>query len=491
MTKLRIWVVDDVDTQREMVISALVPSSVQLTNGFRAKYAKAIFDIQEFSSAREAEVELSTCTKENAPDLILSDNDFSASIEMDKEDNRADRGLFFLEKAQEMFPKIHKILVTSFMINPYIERFLELQGKSFLTLFAIDRDKISSEGRLNQHIRDLATQKLYLLDEQGKELLSGLYPNKSSLFEPILGQAPDVDLKNKTYNLGSLLAPWAKLNLNANNDGIELVLQQEEFSKIADTILTKSQKQDFNGQLDFSPSYKDNEDKTAFRKQVQRIITADQSERIEQLIPEISNALSVFFLSHPSWLNIHEEEHLDAVTQSAIIKQSEPIQDLALLRNQCSSSNLKLPNNSDEAQWEQSWQNILRCRLTILGVFALQQRGTLFKQLPFAIDFAIQVVIRNNPKYFLRRLYEEYPGIAKAHEVANDARLRGNGVATTNQFFHTFCGLAGWKTNRVVDAGKSLFKIESIQPNCLYPSEQRWLQEIKKSYILRDAMLTQ
>ena len=96
MNKLGIWVVDDVDTQREMVISALVPSDILLSNGFRAKYAKAIFDIKEFSSAKEAEEELSKCTEETAPDMILSDNDFSASIEINEEDTRADRGLIFL-----------------------------------------------------------------------------------------------------------------------------------------------------------------------------------------------------------------------------------------------------------------------------------------------------------------------------------------------------------------------------------------------------------
>lgn len=491
MTKLRIWVVDDVDNQREMVISALIPSAVDLSNNLRAKFAKQLFDIVEFSSAKNAELALIEGSEEDFPDLILSDNDFSTAFEVDIEDNRADRGLLFLEMVHQLYPRIHKILITSFMVNPYLERFIDLQqGKSTITLFAIDRDKISNEGRLNQCVRNIAQQKLYLIDEEGKNHLATLYDNVSSLFESKAEEVPSVVIENRSYLLDSLLAPWTKLQYNGEGELI-LVFEDEDFSEIANTLFspfTPTRAQVFKGQLDTTIKQNDPPETLVFKQQLQQLLSSDQSERIEQLIPEVSNALSIFFTFCPNWLSIQEEKHLSVNSQNTILQQqNHNPKDLAELRSQCTNANLKLSSEYNDIQVEKNWLNILRCRLVIQGIFALKQRGTIFQELPFAIDFAIQVILRNNPKNFLRRLYSECPNMARLPQITDDLGASGsNGASTTVQFFNTFSGLGGGITHRIqVDTDQHYFKQESIQQECLFPGERKWMLDIKKGNLLK------
>ena len=228
--KLRIWIVDSIDYQREMVIASLISSNAMLSNNFRAKIFKEFFNITEFSSVKKAELELMRGSKEDIPDLILSENDFSTAIETDAKYAQVDSGLSFLEMVHKHFPKTHKILITSFMVNPYLERFIDLQqGESRMSLFAIGRDKISNESRLNQIIREIATQKLSLLKEEHQILLAKLC--NITLFESILEQSEDVFIENRFYNLAFLLSPWTRLHFNSKNNTVFLVFLIEEFRK--------------------------------------------------------------------------------------------------------------------------------------------------------------------------------------------------------------------------------------------------------------------
>lgn len=465
--KTKLWVVDDSDFQRELIIASLIKSSVKLSNATKAKNASDVFEITRIASAREAQDKLLTCQPDDLPDLIISDNNFEDAIEYDLSDNASDRGLTFLEVVREKYPEIPVILVTSNNVTPFLARLKKLTKGAFLDfdncVFGIDKGKIQEEGKLNEVLKAITKQKFNFIAHESRptieEYLKGVTNTKEMLCQ-------EVKLDGKFYLLSSLLGPWAKIDYKEKtgflmHDDNEIKTLLYELVPSFDLLPPG-----LKGQLAVRIKLKSGDDNVLhFYEKVKKIILDTHADFINELRPEVIRSIESYFAANEHWTT----KHFSASSFSA-----KPLD-----RREKNTTHLKYTPqplefrpNTGEQVIIQTWKEILRSRLTIIGLEKLrQERKILSDQFPFAIDFAIHCIIREKPEDFIRMLEELGEIDIKDTKSPKSRDVRSN----TKRYFTTLLGLSGSLTQR---HWKSTFpKHERINPDCLFDLEKQFLSK--------------
>lgn len=479
MSKLRIWVVDDSLEQRTTVIAALIRTQIDLTDETRIDLVKNIFEIVEFDSARKAEEALYECIQDTLPDFIISDNDFSGVGEANPEDNDPDRGLRFLELVNRKHPEIPIALVTSNDIGSYWLRINALARSTNPAnledaLYFIRKGALTDPYGMVRVLQNIFNQKLKLLNEQSRRQIRMAMDSGISLENMMLLK---VTVKNRTYFLSSLLGSMAEIVIVDHQPAI-CYIEKEVRLQLDSIQLVQAPKIPYilNGQLSqkSKTDVDDQQKKSLILRVKEHLLLERQNITISNLIPESEGAIRVFFSNFKQWLEISSPADMDVTMQKALIYNKLDLADLKILwEGSRLPSFLELSGEQDLELFNHNWKNIVRARLVILGIYALRQRQAVLSQLPFSLDFAVHVILRNDPQSFLFVLYKRLPDIPR---IANGSDPR----ATTRQYFNGLCGLSGgFSENFKIDKDREEIRPEHIDITAsLFEAERDWYYQI-------------
>ena len=456
VSKLRIWLVDDLADQRELVIGALLKTKEEISKASRVKNGREFFEIIEFDSAKKAKTELEKIPYASLPDFIIADNNFNHAT--DPDDKGEDRGLKLLEFAKREFPEIPSALVTQYEINRYWgqitrlfndESIISLSHSIYVMSKSAGFDESDNLKPLNDALQKITTRILWELDEQNRTLIGSIIHRGGTLEELL-------DLKiqtteGKRFLLKSLLAPWGELIYDRVEERVELAFDENKLFQMLKVWYPadRTRPQVFTGQLNVEYNLRDNEQARSLKDLVKKFIEQTQKEIIKdpQTSPRLALAEEIirsFFTHNQRWFRIADKTNLDEDTQRFLLQNNRnENRILSEFRKKAMPNSLIIKTDTPKDKNKAHWENVLLTRLVIIGIYALRQRGAILSNLPFTIDFAIHCVIRNKTEDFL----------AVLHEVLDDFRVLVERVGRVRQnttaYFNSHCGLSGARTTGV------------------------------------------
>lgn len=486
ISKFRIWLIDDLADQRDLVIGALLRTREDISKKNRVKHARECFEIIEFDSAKKAEEELEKIPYSLLPDFIICDNNFQHALDSDPNDRSEDRGLRFLEFAKKCRPEIPSALVTQYEINRFWEKILNVfKEESVIALshsiFIISKSAATEESAcwelLNKTLRKIASHILMGLDEQN------IYPIASIIHRAgELNELLDLQLvckNDRRLFLRSLLAPWGELAYDEAKREVELTFDQVSLFDQLKIWFPPSnvRPQIFTGQLNVTPGDNDPEQTKSLKDQVKEFIETTQKKDVRDpslkaYKDQAEKVIQSFFTHNQRWIRVHSREDLSAENQRFIFNNhSGEDRILSEFRNQVKPDHLKIRPSTKKNEKLEIWNNILTGRLVVVGIYALRQRGAILGNLPFAIDFAIHCVMRNNVKDFFGILGEVLDRFAVIEECSKRGQARQN----TTAYFNSFFGLSGSRTNGMRE-NECLYQLneERLNLDSLFPYERNW-----------------
>ncbi|MFN4081421.1 MAG: hypothetical protein ACK4NS_11015, partial [Saprospiraceae bacterium] len=338
-------------------------------------------------------------------------------------------------------------------------------------------EELTSKELLNQALRKIASRILMELDEQNIYPISKIIHRAGELDELLALQV--VDRNGRRLLLRSLLAPWGKLAYNGAEDKVALTFDQVSLFEQLKVWFPRGnvRPQIFTGQLNATLSDNDPEQTKSLKDQVRKFIETTQQKEmrdpsLKARIEKAEKVIQSFFTHNQRWIWVHSREDLSAENQKFILKNhSGEDKVLADFRNQVKPDHLRIRPGIEKRKNEEIWDNILIGRLVVVGIYALRQRGAILVHLPFAIDFAIHCVMRNNVKDFIGILGE----ILDRFAAIEDCQQRGRARQNTTAYFNSFLGLSGNRTNGMRE-NEYLYQLneERLNLDSLFAYERDW-----------------
>lgn len=478
-TAITIFVVDDLEDQRDLIVATLLPAPTDhFLDETRAALVRQVFKIRTFESAKEAELMLGTLPDHELPDLFISDNNFQWAKDPDEFDRAPDRGLYLLEHVHQNYPQIPLALVTLYELSPYIARFVQMAIQNEAApidvanaLYAVRRNEIDGGERFVNVLQRIARKKINLLSNADGAALYRLIQQNTPFGQLLQTQ---VTIEGRTYTLASLLGGWAEI-VQVNGKAA-IRYREGEALNFLQQLLPLPQ-QVFNGQLNTDLEGNETSEIVALKAVVAALKnqTVAINDAVQNLIIQVENMLITYWADDNPWRQIHNMEDFNEDSISAVryYRRNSPFdkQIMPLLAN----NQLKIEADDPADTVNEKWENILRARLIFIAHKALQARGAFFRNIPFSFDFTAHVLFRDNPNGLLRELYRQHKKQQYDNPVPEILQPE-NPRETSRRVFISFLGLAGNWAN-VIFPGPVVTR-EDINPNCLYPLEQQWYQEI-------------
>jgi CheY-like chemotaxis protein len=469
--KLKIWVVDDNYDHRIDITAALIPSEGILSND-KVPIIYDLFDVQEFGSAKKVEEQLLKLEKNPSalPHFIITDNNFEAADEALAADRATNRGLQLLEFIHHNAPQVPFALVTNYAVAPFLQQFFQLADASPLAIaaqmiFSSGKQEINSDDRLQRALQEIVLRILNQLLPESKDAINKCLGND---FEQL------IQLQVKTYEgdylMGSLLAAWSEIVYDQSTETAKLYYSRETILQKLRYLLPRPQQQ-FQGQL--------NSTHPAIVQLRNQAIPGDQLDEISKQVIETFERL----LKHPSWEKITRHEKVTTETREAILNLAQLVQNSPLC---IQPAHITLNPDLAKEELQQRWLNLLRCRLTVIAIYAIRKRLAIpqhrISPMCFSLDFAIHALLRGNPGHFWSVLEQMIP---TEYLPARVDRIR-NRRQNTRTHITVHLGLSA-AFGQVLYPPDLEITPEKLIMQCWYPHEQQFFNEIIAGGLLAQA----